>query len=89
MGEVQSETPEVACVFELVKECPVRKAMHRKLSGQDLFRKRVEPIGDRELMKIYAPLIDKLQESFQNEFSVLSDYCAVCPIREGSKNGEN
>lgn len=86
MGKVQSEASKVEnpCVFDgklPPVECPVRKEMKASLVTKETLSKYIAPLGDKELMKIYAPLIDKLEQSFQNEFSLLHFYCAVCPHR--------
>ena len=83
MGEVQSDDPKVEnpCVYDPNRECPVRKEIGSKLDAKDQVSKYVKPLGDEELMKIYAPLIEKLQQAFQSELGILHFYCAQCPIR--------
>ena len=78
MGEVQGKASQVKCVFNAKRECPVRKEMRSKLDAKQQLSKYVKPLGDEELMKIYAPLIEKIQQSFQNEFSLLHFYCQYC-----------
>ena len=86
MGEVQSDDSKVEnpCVFDgklPPKECPVRKEMKATLVTKETFSKHIAPLGDKEVMKIFTPLINKLEQSFQNEFNLLHFYCAVCPHR--------
>ena len=81
MGEVPSKTSQINCLFYSEKECPVRKEMRSKLDAKDQISKYVKPMGDEELLKIFTPLIEKLEQSFHSEFGILHFYCAQCPIK--------
>ena len=81
MGEIQSKTSQIKCVYDSNIECPVRKEIGSKLDVKDQFSKYIKPMGDEELLKIFSPLIEKLEQSFQNEFSFLHFYCRYCPHR--------
>jgi len=66
------------CVFDVGKECLVRKLManrHRKLNK---FEKIVQSTDEAQITKMYAPLIEKMQDTFHDEFQHLHYYCAVC-----------
>ena len=67
------------CVFDSSKTCPVRKEMHTSLNAKTEISKYIKPMGDVELLKMYAPIIDKLQQMLVNEFGILHNYCSVCP----------
>lgn len=88
MGEVPSKTSQINCLFYSEKECPVRKEMRSTLDAKDQFTKYVKPMGDEELMKIFTPMIKKLEQAFQSEFSLLHFYCAQCPIKFKEFNKE-
>ena len=90
MGEVQSKDPKVEnpCVFNGKLppiKCPVRKEIKASLDIKKSLSKHILPLGDKEVMKIYAPLIDKLEQSFHSEFGLLHFYCAVCPLLRGKE----
>ena len=88
MGEVSSKTSQINCLFYSEKECPVRKEMRSTLHAKDQISKYVKPMGDEELLKIFTPLIEKLEQSFQSEFGILHFYCAQCPIKFKGINKE-
>ena len=66
------------CVFNPAKNCPVRKEIRISLDAKTEINKYIKPMGDKELLKIYSPIIDKLQQMLVNEFGILHNYCAVC-----------
>lgn len=66
------------CVFEHQKECPVRKVLSNKQKTINKLDKIIKPMGDQEKIKIFMPLLDKMQEAFSNEFQILHYYCEIC-----------
>ena len=69
------------CVFNPAKNCPVRKEIRASLDAKAEIDKYIKPLGDKGLMKIYAPIFDKLEKMMVNEFGILHNYCAVCPYK--------
>ena len=69
------------CVFNAEKNCPVRKEIHTSLNAKKEIDKYIKPMGDVELLKMYAPIIDKLQQMLVNEFGILHNYCSTCPLK--------
>jgi len=66
------------CVFDHEKECPVRKAMSNEHRAINKLDKVIQPIGDKEILKMYMPILDKMRETFHSEFQTLHYYCLVC-----------
>jgi hypothetical protein len=56
--------------------------MKKRLDIQKQLSKYIKPEGDQELMKMYAPMFEKLEELLASEYGFLHNYCAVCPILE-------
>lgn len=69
------------CVFKENVECPVRTTLRKSLKHKKDIDKYLKPLGDAELMKIFAPIFDKMESVIANEFGLLHNYCRVCPLR--------
>lgn len=68
------------CMFSSERVCPVRKEMRGSLDVKKQIDKYIKPLGDKELLKLYGPILDKIQKMMVNEFGVLHNYCKVCPL---------
>lgn len=80
------------CMFNSERECPVRKEMRESLDTEKQIAKYVKPLGDKELLKQFSPIFDKMQKMLFNEFGVLHNYCRSCPllfrdIKDAKKEG--
>ena len=66
------------CVFDIGKECLVRKLMSNRRKTVNKFEKIIQSTDEAQITKMYAPIFDKMRETFHDEFSQLHYYCAVC-----------
>jgi phosphoribosyl-ATP pyrophosphohydrolase len=69
------------CVFNSKNKCPVRKAMNKTLKTHEKISKIIKPMGDKETLEIFMPIIQTMQEAFHNEYSNLHYYCQICPMK--------
>lgn len=68
----------VKCVFDPEKKCPVRKAIQESITTKNDVNKIIKPVGGEELLKMFAPILDKMERTMHSEFGLLHYYCAVC-----------
>lgn len=69
---------ENSCVFDETIECPVRKTFREIMKNEKTLEKYLKPLGDTELLKMYAPIFEKLTSMLSNEFGILYNYCQIC-----------
>lgn len=72
--------PETNCVFLPDTHCPVRACMKTYLDTKKQIDKYIKPVGDKETMKIFAPIFNRMEEVLSSEFGFLHNYCNTCPI---------
>ena len=76
----------INCIFKPEMECPVRKEIKARMEKKKKLDKIIKPLGDKELVKMYMPLLNKMQELTQDELGLLSKFCVCCPlIKEGGE----
>lgn len=56
------------CVFEPKTYCPTRKAINDKYKTINKLNRLIKPLGDKEILQMYVPILEKIQEAFNNEF---------------------
>jgi len=69
----------VKCVFNEKVVCPVREDMLKSKDLKKEVQKYIQPLGDKQVLQVFMPILDKLQEAQTgSEYKILHFYCALC-----------